>query len=181
MLYAINLHSDQVRKGTDVPYVSHLLAVSALVMEDGGDEDEVIAALLHDAPEDQGGRDTLEEIRDLFGEKVAEIVDGCTDTYQNPKPPWRHRKESYIERIIHTYRERIIKEKYSYVASLDEIRENDYNLNIPRYVDTFEEEEPVDLLVVSNDLKELAIDMKETDVIITDYCKQVIPLWYECR
>ena len=99
LLYAINLHSDQVRKGTDVPYVSHLLAVSALVMEDGGDEDEVIAALLHDAPEDQGGRDTLEEIRDLFGEKVAEIVDGCTDTYQNPKPPWRHRKESYIESL----------------------------------------------------------------------------------
>ena len=61
--------------------------------------DEVIAALMHDAPEDQGGKETLEEVRKLFGDRVASIVDGCTDTYQNPKPPWRKRKEEYIESL----------------------------------------------------------------------------------
>ncbi|MEY2568529.1 MAG: hypothetical protein QOE35_3058 [Actinomycetota bacterium] len=96
---AARLHRDQVRKQTQVPYVSHLLAVCALVLEDGGDENEAIAALLHDAVEDQGGAAVLEHIDDLFGQEVATIVAGCSDTDQTPKPPWRLRKEAFIARL----------------------------------------------------------------------------------
>jgi (p)ppGpp synthase/HD superfamily hydrolase len=103
--YASTLHGRQVRKGTQIPYVSHLLAVASLVLEDGGSEDEAIAALLHDAVEDQGGRKTLEEIRGRFGEKVAEIVQGCTDADSLPKPPWRARKERYIAHVRTASRE----------------------------------------------------------------------------
>ena len=99
LAYASRLHADQVRKQTDIPYVSHLLAVCALVLEDGGDEDEAIAALLHDAVEDQGGALTLAEIRRRFGERVADIVDGCSDTDEMPKPPWRRRKEAYLAHL----------------------------------------------------------------------------------
>ncbi|MDI6696477.1 MAG: HD domain-containing protein [Anaerolineales bacterium] len=99
--YALDVHRNQLRKGSETPYISHLLAVAALVLEDGGDEDQAIAALLHDAPEDQGGLQVLEEIRQRFGERVAGIVHGCTDTYQSPKPPWRERKEAYLEHLIH--------------------------------------------------------------------------------
>ena len=99
LVYAFHLHLDQTRKGSSVPYVSHLLSVAALVMEDGGDEDEAIAALLHDAVEDQGGRETRLEIARQFGERVARIVDGCTDTDETPKPPWRERKERYVAHI----------------------------------------------------------------------------------
>jgi (p)ppGpp synthase/HD superfamily hydrolase len=93
------LHRDQERKGTDTPYVTHLLAVTAIVGENGGTEDEVIAALLHDGPEDQGGKERLKDIRARFGDEVAEIVDGCTDTYEEPKPAWRPRKEAYVARM----------------------------------------------------------------------------------
>jgi (p)ppGpp synthase/HD superfamily hydrolase len=96
---AHQLHADQVRKGTTIPYIGHLLAVTAIVIENGGMEDEVIAALLHDAVEDQGGAETREEIRQRFGENVAAIIDGLTDTDQMPKPPWRARKEAYIAHL----------------------------------------------------------------------------------
>lgn len=96
LIYALKMHSKQKRKGTQIPYIAHLLAVASLVMEDGGDEDQVIAALLHDAPEDQGGLVTLAEIRAKFGEHVADIVRGCTDSFETPKPPWRERKEAYL-------------------------------------------------------------------------------------
>ena len=99
LVYALDLHAAQTRKGTEVPYASHLLSVAALVLEDGGSEDEAIAALLHDAVEDQGGPRTRAEIGRRFGDKVARIVDGCTDTDETPKPPWRDRKESYIENM----------------------------------------------------------------------------------
>src|SRR3954451_1415454 len=99
LLYASRLHKDQVRKGTSTPYITHLLAVASIVGENGGTEDEVVAALLHDGPEDQGGEATLAEIRTRFGEKVSQIVDGCTDTYENPKPPWRERKERYLAHL----------------------------------------------------------------------------------
>ena len=98
-LYASQLHSGQKRKGTDIPYISHPLAVASIVLENGGDENEAIAALLHDAVEDAGGPPTREEIRRRFGERVAEIVDGCTDTDESPKPPWRKRKEAYIAHV----------------------------------------------------------------------------------
>ena len=99
LLYASRLHRDQTRKGTDTPYVTHLLAVTAIVGENGGTEDEVVAALLHDSPEDRGGKERLQEIRERFGDRVAEIVDGCTDTYEDPKPEWRPRKEAYIAHV----------------------------------------------------------------------------------
>ena len=101
LVMATRLHGRQRRKGTDVPYVSHLLGVASLVLEAGGDEDQAIAALLHDAVEDQGGRPQLEKIRRHFGDRVAGIVEGCTDADSVPKPPWRERKERYIEHIRH--------------------------------------------------------------------------------
>ena len=97
--YAATLHADQQRKASGEPYLSHLLAVAALVMEYGGNEEETIAALLHDAVEDQGGMATLAEIGRRFGPAVAEIVEGCSDTAITPKPPWRQRKEAYIARL----------------------------------------------------------------------------------
>jgi len=97
--FAKRLHSRQMRKGTNIPYLAHLLGVTALVIEDGGDEDQAIAALLHDAVEDQGGMRVLEEIRDLFGDRVAFIVEGCTDSFQTPKPAWKVRKENYLAHL----------------------------------------------------------------------------------
>jgi len=98
--YALQLHGDHARKGDrDVPYVAHLLAVAALVMEHGGDEDAAIAALLHDAVEDRGGAPTLDAIRTRFGDRVAHVVDACTDADTMPKPPWRPRKEAYIAHL----------------------------------------------------------------------------------
>jgi (p)ppGpp synthase/HD superfamily hydrolase len=99
LVYAARLHRDQTRKGSGIPYVNHLLAVAARVGENGGTEKEVVAALLHDAPEDHGGRARLEEIRERFGDEVAEIVAGCTDTYEDPKPAWQPRKEAYVAHV----------------------------------------------------------------------------------
>lgn len=99
LVFAAQLHRDQPRKGSNVPYVSHLLAVSSLVIEHGGDEDQAIAALLHDAIEDQGGPKARDQILRRFGERVTAIVDGCTDSQADPKPPWRARKEAFIAGI----------------------------------------------------------------------------------
>jgi (p)ppGpp synthase/HD superfamily hydrolase len=99
VVYAARVHGDHYRKGTRVPYVTHLLAVAAIVGENGGTEDEVVAALLHDAPEDRGGEARLGDIRLRFGHAVAEIVAGCTDTYEDPKPPWRERKERHLAHL----------------------------------------------------------------------------------
>lgn len=93
---AAELHKNQKRKGSHIPYLSHLMAVSSLVLEYGGNEDEAIAGLLHDAVEDQGGKATLEVIRNQFGETVAEIVLSVSDTDIYPKPAWKTRKETYI-------------------------------------------------------------------------------------
>ena len=97
--FATQLHKDQRRKGSGVPYISHLLAVTALVIEHGGEEDEAIAALLHDAIEDQGGSKAREEIRRRFGDRVTGIVDACTDSQTIPKPPWKERKQAYIAHL----------------------------------------------------------------------------------
>jgi (p)ppGpp synthase/HD superfamily hydrolase len=99
LIFATRLHAGQRRKRTDIPYVAHLLGVTSLVLEQGGDEDEAIAALLHDAVEDQGGEATLEEIRRRFGETVAAIVEGCTDATTVRKPPWRERKAAYVAHV----------------------------------------------------------------------------------
>lgn len=95
--YASTLHAEQKRKGKDVPYISHLMGVAAIVVEQGGTENQAIGALLHDAVEDQDV--TLEEIRERFNDEVAEIVEGCTDADTKPKPPWRERKEKYIAHL----------------------------------------------------------------------------------
>jgi (p)ppGpp synthase/HD superfamily hydrolase len=92
-------HGHQRRPGTGIPYVAHLLVVTGLVLEHGGDEDEAIAALLHDAVEDQGGPPTLARIRERFGPRVAAIVAACSDTDETPKPPWRARKEAYLAHL----------------------------------------------------------------------------------
>ncbi len=99
--FATELHQRQIRKGSGIPYVSHLLAVTSLVLEDGGGEDDAIAAMLHDAIEDQGGAATREKIRERFGSNVVRLVDGCTDAEVTPKPPWRERKQRYIEHLAH--------------------------------------------------------------------------------
>lgn len=99
LVYATELHANQTRKGSNIPYISHLMAVASIALEHGANEDEAIAALLHDAIEDQGGAPTREEIRRRFGDAVTAIVDGCTDADVTPKPPWRERKEAYIAHI----------------------------------------------------------------------------------
>ncbi len=96
---AVDKHRDQFRKGGDIPYISHLIAVSGLVLENGGDEDQAIAGLLHDAVEDAGGLETLKEIREQFGDRVANIVWDCTDASENPKPPWKERKDTYVAKL----------------------------------------------------------------------------------
>jgi (p)ppGpp synthase/HD superfamily hydrolase len=99
LVFAAQKHAGQHRKGTTVPYVAHLLGVASLVLEAGGDEDLAIAALLHDVVEDCGGAPMLREIRRRFGKRVADVVDGCTDTDLDPKPPWLQRKKDYIAHL----------------------------------------------------------------------------------
>ncbi len=98
MTYALDIHSAQVRKGANTPYIGHLLGVASLVLESGGDEEQAMAGVLHDAIEDQG----VEQegiILARFGARVAAIVRGCTDADSVPKPPWKARKEAYIEHL----------------------------------------------------------------------------------
>jgi len=97
--YAADKHANQTRKGSGIPYLGHLLSVAGFVIEADGTETEAIAALLHDAPEDQGGEATLAEIREKFGDDVAGIVKQCSDTFETPKPPWRERKANYIRHL----------------------------------------------------------------------------------
>ena len=97
--YAARLHARQTRKGTNKPYIGHLMSVASIVIAYGGDEEMAIAALLHDVVEDAGGEKRLREIRNKFGKRAARIVDGCTDTYKDPKPPWLQRKKDYIARV----------------------------------------------------------------------------------
>lgn len=99
LIFATELHANQKRKILDIPYIAHLLGVASLVLEYGGNEEEAIAALLHDALEDQGGEKTRQEILKRFGEKITQIIDGCSEIYEKPKPSWQRRKEIYIKNI----------------------------------------------------------------------------------
>ena len=101
LAFANQIHNGQLRKGTKIPYVAHPLAVASLVIENGGDEEAAIAALLHDAVEDQGGRPMLSRIRERFGDSAANVVEECTDAFVQPKPPWRERKIAYLAAIPH--------------------------------------------------------------------------------
>lgn len=93
------LHANQGRKGTSAPYMSHLLQVAAIVLEYGGTETQAVAAMLHDAVEDQGGRETLAMIRDTFGDEVARMVAACSDHLGDPSPPWHERKACYVNGV----------------------------------------------------------------------------------
>ncbi len=97
--YAAEKHAGQTRKQSAVPYLSHLMAVASLVLEAGGDEDMAIAALLHDVVEDCGGMPRLREVRKQFGPRVANIVEGCTDSFGEPKPEWMERKKDYLREV----------------------------------------------------------------------------------
>jgi (p)ppGpp synthase/HD superfamily hydrolase len=99
LVYATRIHGGQLRKKTKIPYVAHILGVSAIAMEYGANEIEAIAGLLHDAVEDCGGEKRLRDIEKKFGKAVAKIVDGCTDSYETPKPPWMERKKKYIAHL----------------------------------------------------------------------------------
>jgi len=97
--YASVIHAGQFRKGTGIPYISHLLGVASIALEYGANEDEAIAALLHVAGEDAGGEGRIADIRVRWGDKVATIVEGCSDTLITPKPRWRKRKDAYIAHL----------------------------------------------------------------------------------
>lgn len=102
MAYASDAHKEQVRKSTDIAYISHPFGVASLVIEAGGDEDQAIAGLLHDVAEDCGGEPRLAEIAEKFGDRVAHIVRGCSDSLvaeENEKAPWRERKAAHIEHL----------------------------------------------------------------------------------
>jgi GTP pyrophosphokinase len=108
LVFAADIHRQQLRKGTQIPYVAHVIGVASIVLEYGADENEAIGALLHDAIEDAPaalGADKANVVRGWiklkFGDGVLEIVEGCTDTDEDPKPPWRARKERYVDRIAH--------------------------------------------------------------------------------
>jgi (p)ppGpp synthase/HD superfamily hydrolase len=117
---ALTLHQKQMRKGTNIPYISHLESVAAIVWKNNGTETEAIAALLHDAAEDQGGLPTLKLIRDTFGTEVAKIVEDCSDTFEDPKPDWLTRKQKYITELpTHSNSARLV----SAADKLDNIRD----------------------------------------------------------
>jgi (p)ppGpp synthase/HD superfamily hydrolase len=98
-LFAAEKHAGQARKASTIPYIAHLMGVTSLVLEYGGDEDIAIAALLHDVVEDCGGAPMLKEVRRRFGPRVAKMVQGCTDSDTDPKPPWRERKDAYLRHL----------------------------------------------------------------------------------
>ena len=99
LIYATRAHANQTRKKTGIPFVAHILGVTAIALEYGANETEAIGALLHDTVEDCGGAERLRDIREKFGDDAARIVDGCTDTYETPKPPWLERKRAYIDHL----------------------------------------------------------------------------------
>jgi (p)ppGpp synthase/HD superfamily hydrolase len=145
LVYAELKHHNQVRKGGDIPYIGHLLAVAGLVINDGGSEAQAIAALLHDAVEDQGGPPTLEEIRAAFGEDVARIVDECSDTDEVPKPPWLDRKRTYIDHLSHVGEDTLL---VSVADKLDNARSmlRDYHQHGPKLWERFNRKNPQDHL-----------------------------------
>lgn len=109
LVFARQRHQTQIRKQTTIPYVAHLLSTAALVLEAGGDEDQAIAGLLHDALEDHDHTGaTYDELVAEFGQRVADIVRDCSDTEAIPKPPWRERKQQYLEALRHHHPESVL-------------------------------------------------------------------------
>jgi (p)ppGpp synthase/HD superfamily hydrolase len=125
LAYAAAVHGGQTRSGTAAPYLAHLLAVAAATLEDAGrtgaiDEDEAVAALLHDAAEDGGGRPRLADIRARFGDRVAEIVEALSDSLDPDPPPWRERKEAYLRELEEERRPSVL--RLSLADKLDNAR-----------------------------------------------------------
>ena len=145
LVYAELKHHNQVRKGGDIPYLGHLLTVAGLVINDGGSESQAIAALLHDAVEDAGGPATLEEIKKNFGDDVARMVDECSDTDQEPKPPWRERKQTYINHLADVGDDTLL---ISVADKLDNARSmlRDYHEHGPKLWERFTVKDPRDHL-----------------------------------
>ena len=145
LVYAELKHHAQVRKGGDIPYIGHLLSVAGLVINDGGSEAQAIAALLHDAVEDQGGPPTLEEIRTNFGDDVARIVAECSDTDEQPKPPWLDRKRKYIDHLADVGIDTLL---VSVADKLDNARSmlRDYHEHGPKLWERFNRKNPHDHL-----------------------------------
>jgi len=145
LVYAELKHHSQVRKAGDIPYIGHLLSVAGLVINDGGSEAQAIAALLHDAVEDAGGPATLEEIKKNFGDEVARIVDECSDTDETPKPPWRERKQNYIDHLASVGDDTIL---VSLADKLDNARAmlRDYHTHGPSLWNRFSVKNPHDHL-----------------------------------
>jgi (p)ppGpp synthase/HD superfamily hydrolase len=145
LVYAELKHHNQVRKGGDIPYIGHLLTVAGLVINDGGSETQAIAALLHDAVEDQGGPPTLEEIKNNFGDDVARIVSECSDSDVEPKPPWRERKQAYINHLAEVGQDTLL---VSVADKLDNARSmlRDYHEHGPKLWERFTRKDPQDHL-----------------------------------
>ena len=145
LVYAELKHHNQVRKGGDIPYIGHLLSVASLVINDDGSEDQAIAALLHDCVEDAGGPPTLDEIRNNFGDVVARIVDECSDTDEQPKPPWLQRKQNYIEHLAVVGEDTLL---VSVADKLDNARSmlRDYHEHGPELWERFNRKNPQDHL-----------------------------------
>jgi (p)ppGpp synthase/HD superfamily hydrolase len=145
LVYAELKHHNQVRKGGDIPYVGHLLTVAGLVINDGGSEAQAIAALLHDTVEDAGGPATLKEIRANFGDDVARIVEECSDTDEEPKPPWRERKQNYINHLADVGDDTIL---VSVADKIDNARSmlRDYHTHGPSMWERFTVKNPRDHL-----------------------------------
>jgi len=145
LVYAELKHHTQVRKGGDIPYIGHLLSVAGLVINDGGSEAQAIAALLHDAVEDQGGPPTLQEIKNNFGDDVARIVDQCSDTDEEPKPPWLERKQKYIDHLADVGEDTLL---VSVADKLDNARSmlRDYHEHGPKLWERFNRKNPQDHL-----------------------------------
>jgi (p)ppGpp synthase/HD superfamily hydrolase len=145
MVYAERKHHTQVRKGGDIPYIGHLLSVAGLVINDNGSQAQAIAALLHDAVEDAGGPETLQEIRTKFGDEVARIVDECSDTDETPKPPWRNRKQNYINHLAEVGNDTLL---VSVADKLDNARSmlRDYHQHGPKLWERFTVKDPRDHL-----------------------------------
>lgn len=145
LVYAELKHHNQVRKGGEVPYVGHLLSVAGLVIDDDGTESQAIAALLHDCVEDAGGPQTLAEIAANFGDDVARIVAECSDTDETPKPPWRTRKQSYLDHLAGVGQDTLL---VSVADKLDNARAmlRDFRTHGPRLWERFTVNDPNDHL-----------------------------------
>ena len=167
--YASALHAHQVRKSTTIPYISHLLAVSSLILEAEGDEEMAIAGLLHDGPEDQGGQETLNDIKSRFGPRVAHIVEGCTDSLApNPehKEPWRIRKERYLAHLAQADQDTLT---VSLADKLHNARATVSDLMItgPETWDRFNAS-PEDILWYYESILEIAKERSENEFLVTN-------------